>query len=307
MLAERERLTCTCCGKTKLVKEYYQSQSNLYKHLKLLPICKTCIEDVYNEYKNKYEDEKVAIYQMCRLFDLPYTEGSYNGAIQHSEKTGWKSYQSYFKQINSFGDINNTGISFEYGEYMTINGDSERYMVKIEDTDYSEEGDVDVKIFWGNGFDEPYDYDFLEIELENWKKTHKCDNHAEVTLLKEICIKILEIRKLREQKKSVSKEQKELQELMKTASVDPAKSNSINSGENVDRFGVWIKDIEQKKPAEWWDDQEKYKDMDGFMPYIKDYIVRPIKNFFTGSKDFFISGEDLSFTDKDDKDGEVDE
>ncbi|HSH51936.1 MAG TPA: hypothetical protein VK982_09470 [Bacteroidales bacterium] len=84
---------------------------------------------------------------------------------------------------------------------------------------------------------------------------------------------------------------------MKTASVDPAKANAISSGQSVDRFGVWIKDIEQYRPAEWWEQQEKYVDMDGFKLYIKDYIVRPIKNFFTGTKDFFVGGKDLSFKD----------
>ena len=75
---------------------------------------------------------------------------------------------------------------------------------------------------------------------------------------------------------------------MKTASVDPAKANQASSGKLQDAWGVWVKDIEQFKPAEWHDRQEKYKDMDGFIPYIKDYIVRPIKNFITGQRDFQI-------------------
>ena len=62
--------------------------------------------------------------------------------------------------------------------------------------------DEDLILLWGKGFDMD-DYIFLESELSNWKKTHKCDNQAEITLLKEICIKVLEIRKAREQKNSV--------------------------------------------------------------------------------------------------------
>lgn len=298
------KITCTACGKRKIKKDFYQSQNKLHRHFGILHICKDCTVEVFEEQQNKYSDQKTCIYYFCKKLDLPYIEGAYEGAVNHSEKTGWKIYQSYFKQLNSFKDANSYMNSFEEGEHITYDHDLEGYKVKTEMIEDEVENDTDVKIFWGHGFDEPYDYDFLEIELANWKKTHKCDNQAEITLLREICIKILEIRKLRELKQSVSKEQKELQELMKTASVDPAKSNAINSGENVDRFGVWLKDIEQTKPAEWWENQEMYKDMDGFMPYIKDYIVRPIKNFFTGSKDFFISGEDLSFTDKDGEDNE---
>lgn len=314
-MAEIEKIICTSCGKEKKAtnpgNKFYQSQSVLYKHYQHIPVCKDCIDIIFNNYKNKYKDEKITMYNFCRLLDLPYSESSFDGAVQNSEKTGWKIYQSYFKQINSFGDINNVGICFENGEYIE-NSSTQTDKNRNNINDISLEAlskedeykiDLETQIFWGYGF-EPKDYMFLEVEITNWKKTHKCDNQAELTLLREICIKILEIRRLREKKQSVSKEQKELQDLMKTASVDPAKSNAINSGDNVDRFGVWIKDIEQSKPAEWWEDQEKYKDMDGFMPYIKNYIVRPIKNFFTGSKDFLINGEDLSFSNKD---GEEDE
>ena len=53
-------------------------------------------------------------------------------------------------------------------------------------------------------------------------------------------------------------------------------------------LGLFIKDIEQFRPAEWHEQQEKYVDMDGFKPYIKNYIVRPIENFLTGVRNFFV-------------------
>jgi hypothetical protein len=150
--------------------------------------------------------------------------------------------------------------------------------------------DDDLKIFWGYGFT-PKDYVFLELELANWKQTHKCDNHAELTLLKEICIKILDIRNKRASNESTSKEQKELQDLMKTASVDPAKANIASAGKSHDAFGVWVKDIEQFRPAEWFEQQEKYVDMDGFKPYLKNYVYRPIENFLTGIRNFFVDDD----------------
>ena len=130
---------------------------------------------------------------------------------------------------------------------------------------------------------------FLNSELENWKATHKCDNQAELTLLKEICIKILTIRNKRAVKENVSSEVKELQDLFKTASVDPAKANVASAGKSHEAFGVWIKDVEQFRPAEWFEQQEKYVDMDGFKPYIQNYVVRPIKNFISGVRNFFVN------------------
>ena len=85
---------------------------------------------------------------------------------------------------------------------------------------------------------------------------------------------------------------------MKTASVDPAKANAASAGKSHDAFGLWIKDIEQFKPAEWFEEQEKYKDMDGFILYIQNYIVRPIRNFITGNRDFQVNDNiDVSLDD----------
>lgn len=305
-MAETDKLMCVKHGgnKINLSNFYMASDVSMFSGIGYIPICKRCLFDKASEYYKKYSDMKKAIYYMCELIDVGFNINLCESAIEKERQDAKRVFQSYMVQYNSLGATNNIQLPFRDGEHLgeCINQTIELHENNINISD-SDEVDMDTQIFWGSGFDIK-DYIFLETELTNWKKTHKCDNQAEITLLKEICIKILEIRRLRESKQSVSKEQKELQELMKTASVDPAKSNAINSGENVDRFGVWLKDIEQTRPAEWWADQEKYKDMDGFLPYIKDYIVRPIKNFFTGTKDFLINGEDLSFADKD---GEEDE
>lgn len=138
---------------------------------------------------------------------------------------------------------------------------------------------------WGKGFTlEQYEY--LEYELNNCKKTLKCDTWSEDTLLKEICIKKLEIRDKRERKEDTKDDIKELQGLMKTCAVDPAKTSLANSSKALDAFGVWIKDIEEKSPAEWYKDKKKFKDIDGIDDYLKKYVTRPIKNFITGSRDF---------------------
>lgn len=280
-------ILCCKCGFEGKETNYYMSKSVLYKHLERLPICKPCIEELYNFFFTKYVDQKIALYEMCKKLDMPFHNSIFEGSINEEQFA----VNRYFTVLNSFRKKNGYADDFDSGEKIEEKTKGGKSGIK------DNEVDLETQIFWGFGFDFK-DYMFLETEIAKWKQTHKCDNQAELTLLKEICIKILEIRMLREERKNVSKEQKELQELMKTASVDPAKSNAVNSGDNVDRFGVWLKDIEQLKPAEWWENQEKYKDMDGFMHYINNYIVRPIRNFFTGSKDFLINGEDLSFVEK---------
>lgn len=294
MSKKLQSLVCTCCGKDKKINNYYKSHSKLYKAIGYLPICKDCIDYFYKQYKDKYKNEKDVIFNFCRLFDFPYNDNILAGAIQHSNKTGWKVYQSYIKHINSFINQNDFGTCFDEGE-MAVR----QYLIEENDLNQDIEVDLDTQLFWGFGF-EPKDYVFLESELVRWKQTHKCDNQAEITLLKEICIKILEIRKLREQGKSVGKQQKELQDLMKTASVDPAKANAASTNESMNTFGLWIKDIEENEPAEFFEDKALFHDFDQLKKYADQYIFRPLKNLLTGSRDFNIDGGVLNTDDEDD-------
>ncbi len=291
-----ETRICICCTKDKKEIDYYMSKSPTFKGFQRLPICKECIDILFEDLlKRTSFDVEKSIYYLCMKLDYPFAYSVIDAAKKQTEKTGTSIHRIYIQKINSFGEVNNYGEVFMDGEQMKIltakTNDDNNHENFGDNSLEQFEIDEDLKIFWGYGFN-PKDYIFLEKELSDWKTTHKCDNQAEITLLKEICIKILEIRKKREDKDPIGKEQKELQDLMKTASLDPAKANIAGAGKSLDAFGLWIKDLEQLKPAEWHDQQEKYKDMDGFVSYIKNYILRPIKNFITGNRDFQID-EDI--------------
>jgi hypothetical protein len=96
--------------------------------------------------------------------------------------------------------------------------------------------------------------------------------------------------------------EKGFQDLLKTSALSPAMSNQATSGKGQETFGAWIQEIEKTEPAEFWDEEKrtKYIDLNHFGQYCKDYIVRPISNFFGISKDFNISEE--SFVDIDSSD-----
>ena len=265
--------------KWKAINFYRVINNNLFKG-DTVHICKDCIREYVYKDKEQTQVDMQKFKKILQLLDVPFFELEFKS----SEEGRMETIGAYMKNIY----LNYKGSSYE-------DGDLDEFKKVVEESIQTEK---DIRKFWGRNFTDE-EYDFLEEELEDWKKTHKCDNKAELTLLKEICIQVLVIRRLRDNNKPFEKAQKTLQELMKTASVDPAKSNAISAGKSVDRFGVWLADIEQYKPAEWHSQQDRYVDMDGFKQYIKDYIVRPIKNFFTGTKDFLVEGKDLSFKDDD--------
>ena len=67
-MAKERTKQCTCCGEIKTYSNFYKSQSPMYKHDQKLPICKQCVEDIYNENLLHYKDEEKALYKT--LFSL---------------------------------------------------------------------------------------------------------------------------------------------------------------------------------------------------------------------------------------------
>jgi len=167
-------------------------------------------------------------------------------------------------------------------------------MIKSESEDGNEDYDSkDLALIWGEGFTFE-DYQFLEKEFDEWKRTHRCDTKAEKTLIREICHKELEIRKKRMENEHhvPGNLTKELQELMKTANVDPSKTSEANSGKNKETYSNFIKIIEDNEPADYYEDKKMFKNFDNQDFYLKKYVTRPLKNFITQSRDFNVDIED---------------
>ena len=281
---------CRKCQQTKPLSKFYEATNPMLDTNGFMSICKEDCNKIYDTYFSVYNNMEKAMYLTCQDLDVCFnmevlrqTQSHIAGLIGKGKQA--KAVFGYYKsKLQSTGKNNAKldAFSFKYSDRL-IDVDNN----DVLSDSYDEDIDEDLQTFWGKGFSLD-DLIFLESELSNWKQTHKCDNQAEITLLKEICIKILIIRNKRALNENTSGDLKELQDLMKTASVDPAKANAASAGKSLDVFGVWVKDIEQFRPAEWFENQEKYKDMEGFIPYIKNYIVRPIQNFLSGTRNFFV-------------------
>lgn len=302
---EVERYKCEICKKEKTPNMFYSTYTHSKKHKqfedigRFITVCKDCLNKMAKDNGGKYTLDSIR--KSCMWLDIPCREDVILDGIRDGNFNLGNYYKKFF--IKNY-------CEYDYESWENKRKNEETQVIHTEENGFEEDEECnfivtrDIRQFWGNGF-EKEGYEYLEAEISSWKTTHKCDNRAEQTLLKEICIKLWDIRKKRESgDNNVSKEQKELQDLMKTASVDPAKANVASAGKSQDAFGVWIKDIEEKRPAEWFEEQEKYKDMDGFLPYIKNYIVRPIENFMAGVRNFFVDDNidvDLDSVDVGDK------
>jgi hypothetical protein len=286
LIAGEDVAYCRKCRKVMSFVQFYEATNPMIDTNGKMSVCRDCCNEMYNTYHSIHADVEKAILLTCEDLDVRFSKDAVNQTRSHMEK--WvqenrnldKIFGVYKSKLGSLSKENEQITSFRFKDsvvYENIENTIEQKEIEIIDPK--------LKLFWGKKFTIE-DLEYLEMELSNWKATHKCDNQAELVLIKEICIKQLEIMRDRDDGKTVTGKLDELQKLMKTASVDPAKSNVASAGKSQEAYGVWIKDIENLTPAEWYEQQEKYKDMDGFVSYINNYIVRPIKNFLTGERNF---------------------
>lgn len=275
------KIFCTCCGKDKALKEFYMSKSYVYKATKKVPICKSCIEELYNKYLIKYDNNtKFAIYYMCRAIGTCFSLSSYSGALSQFEKDDNTTplWQIYMTKLNSLGGKNGAGDDFDSSDELNFAEEKENNFI-------NKSFDKEIVNRWGKGFDEEA-LEFLEEDYHEWTTHNDCSKLSVQRLVQMICIKEWEIRKARQSNDPTDKLEKALLTLMDNSSLTPKTMSAINETDSTKIYGLWIKDIEKYRPAEYFEDKELYKDHDGILDYFNRFVLRPLKNLLTGSRDF---------------------
>ena len=294
---------CRKCMQMKKPIEFFEATDVFLDSNGLMSICKDCLEDMFNRiYQNEHSMQK-AIYRVCKLANIKYDESAYQETLKTLEdKTRVKTITRVFgaykvclrRSTRTNLGKNQGDNDLTFSEPISFKNDN-----SLEQSEEPENVKEYLNQFWGTNFS--FDnYNFLEKELSEWKKTHKCDTKAEESLLKELCYKELEIRNARVEGISTATLVKEKQDLMKTASVDPAKTALAGSGRSQDTFSSFIKIIEETEPAEYFQDKALFKDFDGIDFYFKKYVTRPLSNFLQNSRDFNVDAEDTETEENED-------
>jgi hypothetical protein len=297
---------CRHCMKMRPSRDFYEAvDGGLVDKNGLFSICKDSINELFDTLLASEKSYEKSTLKLCRILNLRYEESAVQAALKQLETykergTEGKFFGSYKSKLHAVLKTTQrmeSGIDLQYTEVTSINITGTNTL-----NDFNEsEIERDVIAFWGDGY-ETEDYEWLEKTLADWKRTHKSDTMAEETLLKEIVFKQFEIRKSRKDGTSTAALVKELQDLMKTASVDPAKTSLANSGRAQDTFSSFIRMIEENEPASYYSQEDKklFKDFDNIEYYFDKYIRRPLRNFVSGSRDFNVDSE----SDEDDELGE---
>src|SRR5665647_893184 len=76
-------IRCPMCGKRQVLGNFYKSLSPLYaNNQSRMVFCKECVWTTYDTYYNILKDIRNSVYVTCMKFDIPFSEGDYEGMIK---------------------------------------------------------------------------------------------------------------------------------------------------------------------------------------------------------------------------------
>lgn len=305
---------CRKCMQQLPAKEFYEcSDAGFFDSNGLMSVCKDCIQKTYDRIFQETNSIEKTIHKLCTSLNVRYSNEAVSAAKAHINTLleGGKTVNAIFsiykmKLVATKNSMDKSGMEdMTYEDVGTIYTSES---VNVKETPIPEE----IWDFWGRDIARA-DIEFLERNYTNFKQTHSAETYAQIVLLKEVCYTMLSIKRLRANGDDTAEPVKELQSLMKNLAISPNVANTQTQSQNKseDTFGLWIQDIEREEPAQWLKTDPRgdmYRDVGNVDEYFQKYIVRPLKNFITGSKDFNTEDDDNSEDEfKDITDGELEE
>jgi hypothetical protein len=286
---------CRKCTRDRVARFFYTATNSLLDTNGYMSVCKDCINDMYDSFMQTELSVEATILRLCRLLDVKYEEEAVG-----STKLQLSTYEAKGKPMSNIFGVYKSKLAAT--KHL---GQTKEDAPKFLDLTFSEP-DIEIKEkihreaykdmaylekIWGasTGLNKD-DYEFLEEEYGKWAGVIGNVTHAEEVLIRDICHLQNQIRRARIEGnfKLVDSLVESRQKIMKDGALTPALQSAAANGKNADCFGNWIRDIETMRPAEWFEDQKKFADMDGMNEDMAD-IKRSIKNFMTGSRDFNVA------------------
>lgn len=265
-----KQLVCTRCGKEQRAdKNFYRSNSTIYGFTGYIPICKNCVNELYDYYWNKYGNEdlqgqkkvqaqKKVVRRICMLLNVYYEERIVETALSNVKTTLMAAYfrfvsLSQYKKDTFDKTLDNENIN-ETMSLGLVGDDVENYEVPEE-----------VKKRFGQGFTNA-DYIYLQEQYEDWTTRHECQTKAQEEIFKRICFKQLEIHKATLKGEDTKDLDATFQKLLETAKLQP-RQNAADTISQAQTFGTLIDKFENTRPLPEIDDE--LKDVDHIGMYLE--------------------------------------
>lgn len=269
---------CSRCGDFKPQRDFYASKSDMYNGY--MPLCKNCVNELFNEKFKEIKDIKETLVVMCQKLDIlvyepilkkyidlyktpegkeDFVKGSFFGNF-YCDTMVWINGINLEKTNSMFANSNLSGVPFKNLAYtFEMPAIYDDKFVSVEEENNSELSATerrDLKAKWGNF--EDHNLIYLENSFNKWLEDYDIKGQGQISIVKQICLEEVQINIGRETELDVSKNVKTWRELMATGNLTPKKAET--KSEKYTSFGELIKLRETKKPIIV--DNPKFKDVD---------------------------------------------
>lgn len=281
-----DRAVCTKCGTDYSRRKGYfpVSYSLLHKGIGYIPVCKDCIDKMYNGYLSQCNSAKYAVRQICRKLDLYWSESVYS--VVSRKSTTRSMMTQYIAKINSVtyaGKSYDDTLSEEGTLWSFIEVESDManitYEKKYDSSDSGEEQSDAVSdemvAFWGSGYS-PSMYAELEQRrtyyISKFPKDAELDVGFEI-LIRQICNLEVNIARDSAAGKSIDKSVNSLNTLLGSLNIKPTQKKFDDSDSSIDKtpLGIWAQRIEYKRPIKEIDPE--LQDVDEIKKYVSIWFL----------------------------------
>lgn len=272
-IAKPTRLTCSRCGRQIDIIDLYKTTSPFYDTYKKIPFCKDCLDDLYQEYYDKYSKqgynmpERKAVERICMALDIYFKEPLFQTAMSQYEKTPETPLIMLYIRTARVGRNYQRTYDDTIKDRFEVSKE-EKEIKSIYDED-DEDFDIRVKEgqkIFGQGY-ERSDYIFLYDQYSDWTARHECGTKSQEELFKNICLTQLSLNKA--QKTNNVSEIKQLNDayikLLDSAKLQP-KQNAGDTTADNQTLGTLIDKWENARPIPEVD--EELRDVDKIGKYI---------------------------------------
>lgn len=276
-----EKVICPKCGMAFSKRKGYfpVSYAAMYKGSGYIPICKECIDNMYQNYLGQCNKAEYAVRQMCRKLDLYWSQDIFDYV---SKKSSNRSIMSqYIVRTNAISNAgkcyDNTLMeedslwSFENNNDQ-VNACEEDEEIDTASISEAAEKKVTKKMikFWGAAYS-PEMILQLEERYRYWMSRLPEDSEIDIgteVLLKQISALDIDINNCRVgDGKSLDKLINTQSNLLRDLNLKPVQRKKEDEGSLDDiPFGVGIGWCEKKRPIT--EPSDEFKDVDGIKKYI---------------------------------------
>lgn len=282
-----DRVICTKCGMmfSKRAGNFQKSYAPMYKGVGYLPVCKQCVDKMFDQYMAQCNNTRKAVRQMCRKLDVYWSENVYDSAFKKSTVRTLMS--QYLTRINSGTYVGKSyddtlleeGVLWLFGKDLQDAMEHKDTKAVAEETFEEQQVQVapievtdEIIHFWGTGYT-PSMYAELQQRLAYWMDRFPKESGRELdlgteALLKQICSLELDINRDRSAGRSVEKNVLALNTLLGSLNLKPVQQKQDDMDETLAStpLGVWLYRYENKRPLPEIDDD--LKDVNGLRKYV---------------------------------------